>query len=74
MAEQSNHQADVSWVKEELEGKLRRYFGKTLEDATKTQLYKVCAMTVRDDIMEKWTKSAEVLEQVDCKARRAGRG
>lgn len=67
MAEQSNHQADVSWVKEELEGKLRRYFGKTLEDATKTQLYKVCAMTVRDDIMEKWTKSAEALEQVDCK-------
>ncbi|MCL2740332.1 MAG: glycogen/starch/alpha-glucan phosphorylase, partial [Oscillospiraceae bacterium] len=34
--------------------KLQHYFGKTLERATKTQIYKAVAMTIRDTILDKW--------------------
>ncbi len=36
---------------------LRSHFGRTLEDANKKQLYKACAITLRDDIMDKWYNS-----------------
>ncbi len=49
-------------VKSNILGKLRRYYGKTVENATKEQIYKATAMTVRDEIMDKWAKSREVLE------------
>ncbi len=49
-------------IKSEIKGKLRRYYAKTIETATPAQIYKACAFTVRDKIMEKWAKSREVLE------------
>lgn len=50
-------------VKSAIRGKLRRYFAKTVDNATPGQMYKACAMTVRDQIMEKWAKSRDELEQ-----------
>ncbi len=49
-------------IKSEIKGKLRRYYAKTIETATPAQIYKACAFTVRDKIMEKWAKSRETLE------------
>lgn len=50
-------------IKEAILGKLRRHFGRTLEDATQSQLYKACALTIRDEIMERWTNSMEEVEK-----------
>ncbi len=49
-------------IKSTISGKLRRYYGKTVENATPDQIYKACAFTVRDEIMEEWAKSREILE------------
>ena len=49
-------------IKSSISGKLRRYYAKTVETATPEQLYKACAFTVRDELMDKWAKSREVLE------------
>lgn len=43
-------------LKEEILGKLQRHFGRTLDDATKSHIYKAAALTLRDKIMERWTK------------------
>lgn len=48
-------------IKSSISGKLRRYYGKTVETATPEQLYKACAFTVRDEIMEEWARSGELL-------------
>ncbi len=47
-------------LKQEITGKLRRYFGKKLSDANDMQLYIACASTVRDRMMEQWTQSQEL--------------
>lgn len=54
-------------VQEALAAKLRHHFGKTLEDATKYQLYNACAMVIRDEVMEMWTRSQEEIENQRCK-------
>ncbi len=54
-------------IKEEIIGKLQRYFGKTLEEASSKQLYKAIAMTVRDQIMEKWTKTEKYRSKLSSK-------
>ncbi len=60
--EKKDNQDIKSQIKSNISGKLRRYYAKTVETATPEQLYKACAMTVRDEIMDKWAKSREVLE------------
>lgn len=50
------------FVKSEIVGKLRRYFGKTVEQATLREVYTAVAMTIRDEIMEKWVSYKEVSE------------
>ena len=42
-------------LRDEIIGKLNRHYGRTLEDATPSHLYKAVALTLRDRIMEKWT-------------------
>ncbi len=42
-------------IKEKILGKLKRNFGKTLEEATQDQIYQSCALSIRDIIVEKWT-------------------
>lgn len=47
----------------EIEGKVSRHFGKTLEDATPKMIYTACALTARDRIMEKWAKSHKEVKE-----------
>ncbi len=53
---------EVAKIKSNISGKLRRYYAKTVETATPEQIYKACAFAVRDEIMEQWAKSREILE------------
>lgn len=50
---------NVESIKESIIGKLLRYNGITVEEATPQQLYKAVAFTVRDQIMQKWLESRE---------------
>ncbi len=43
----------VNEVGENIKQKLARYFGTTPEEATKEQIYKACAMTIKDILTEK---------------------
>ncbi len=47
--------ANQQQIKDEILGKLSRHYGRTLEDATKSHIYKAAALTIRDKMMEKWT-------------------
>ncbi|HAL63438.1 MAG TPA: glycogen phosphorylase, partial [Clostridiales bacterium] len=44
-------------LKKEIEGKVARHFGKTIEDATPKMIYTACALTARDQIMARWAVS-----------------
>lgn len=44
-------------LKKEIEGKVARHFGKTIEDATPKMIYTACALTARDQIMARWAIS-----------------
>ena len=48
-------------IKSNISGKLRRYYARSVEKATPEQIYKACAFTVRDELMEEWAKSREIL-------------
>lgn len=45
---------DKESIKESIVGKLQRYNGRTISEATPQQIYKAVASTVRDQIMQKW--------------------
>ena len=45
---------DKESIKKSIIGKLQRYNGRTIQEASKQQLYKAIASTVRDQIMQKW--------------------
>ena len=50
---------DKESIKQSIIGKIQRYNGKTLEDATDHQIYYALASTIKDQIMMKWTKYRE---------------
>ncbi len=52
-----------AFVKDEITGKIKRYFGKTVEKATLHEIYTAVSMTIRDEIMEKWMAYHEKTEQ-----------
>lgn len=52
-------QFDKESIKKAIVGKLQRYNGRTLADATPQQIYNAVATTVRDQIMQKWTAYRE---------------
>ena len=54
-------------IKKAIEGKLERYFGCTVEEATEGQLYQAVASTVRDEIMERRTQSRGVRKKTGSK-------
>ena len=58
---------EKEFIKSQIASKLRRHYAKTVETATPAQLYKACALTVKDQIMEKWAKTREVLEEGNSK-------
>lgn len=43
--------------------KLKRHFGKTLEDANLEQIYQACALCVRDEIVERWINARNRTEK-----------
>lgn len=47
------------FIKEEISGKVKRYFGKTVEKATQREIYTAVSMTIRDEIMDKWVAYKE---------------
>ena len=50
---------DKESIKQSIIGKLQRYNGRTLADATNQQIYHALASTVRDQIMQKWVAYRE---------------
>ena len=54
-------------LKNEIEGKISRHFGKTLEDATPKMVYTACALTARDQIMSKWAISHKQVKEENSK-------
>ena len=52
-------QFDKESIKKSIIGKLQRYNGRTLSDATDQQIYHAVASTVRDQIMQKWVAYRE---------------
>ena len=50
---------DKESIKNSINGKLMRYNGITIAEATPQQIYKAVASTVRDQIMQKWYVSRE---------------
>lgn len=50
-------------IKHKIERKLHRNFGKTFADATKKQIYKAVAMTLRDQISDLWKQNEEDKEK-----------
>jgi len=50
---------DKESIKQSILGKLQRYNGRTLADATNQQIYNALASTVRDQIMQKWVAYRE---------------
>ncbi len=50
---------DKESIKLSILGKLQRYNGRTLEDASPQQIYNAVASTVRDQIMKKWVEYRE---------------
>ncbi len=41
-------------IKQDILGKLKRHFGKILGEATSEEIYKACALTLRDHIVDEW--------------------
>ena len=50
---------DKESIQKSIIGKLQRYNGRTLADATEQQIYFAIASTVRDQIMQKWVAYRE---------------
>ena len=50
---------DKDSIKASIIGKLQRYNGRTIEEASNGQIYRALASTVRDQIMQKWMISLE---------------
>lgn len=58
----NEYKAKKEFIKEEISGKLKRYFGKTVKHATVREIYTAVSMTIRDEIMEKWVAYKEATE------------
>lgn len=54
-------------LRNEIEGKIARHFGKTMEDATPKMVYTACALTARDQIMARWAVSHKEVKKENSK-------
>ena len=54
-------------IKESIRLKLMSFYGTTVEEATKVQIYRAVALSVRDALMEKWVKSNKETENLSDK-------
>lgn len=55
--------ADEQVLRNEIVGKVGRHFGKVMEEATPQMIYVACALTARDQIMEKWAVSHQQVKE-----------
>ena len=58
----SSYEKRKAFIKDEIIGKLTRYFGKTVQQASQREIYTAVSMTIRDEIMEKWVAYKEKTE------------
>lgn len=49
-------------LKQIIEGKLNRYYGRTLENASDEDIFQAVALSIRDRILERWVKASDELE------------
>ncbi len=63
IANPSEYKKRKEFIKNEISGKIRRYFGKTVEQATAKEIYNAISFTIRDEIMEKWIKYKETADK-----------
>ena len=50
---------EIERIQQNITGKLKRHFGRNLEEATSSMRYKALAMCVRDEIMDAWSETHE---------------
>lgn len=55
----SEYNKRKEFIKDEISGKIKRYFGKTAQQANIREIYTAVSMTIRDEIMEKWVSYKE---------------
>ena len=58
----NDYDAEKDALFDRISGKLKRHYGSTIGTATIKQKYNAIALSIRDDIMEKWAISREDLE------------
>ena len=58
---------DKESIKQSIIGKLQRYNGRSIEEATEQQIYRALASTVRDQIMQKYVIAREERKQTNSK-------
>lgn len=54
-------------LKEKIEGKLKRHYGVTIENAKPSMIYHASALAVRDMLMDKWVETQKKIDQSDAK-------
>lgn len=59
----AGYDAKKKFIKDEIVGKIKRYFGKTIDQATQREIYTAVSMTIRDEIMDKWVNYKERSEK-----------
>ncbi|MHB8137397.1 MAG: glycogen/starch/alpha-glucan phosphorylase [Smithellaceae bacterium] len=52
----------IQRIKETIEGKLKRHYGRTLDNASDEEMFQVVALSVRDMILEQWVKGNKAVE------------
>ena len=55
----SSYKERKEFIKDEISGKIKRYFGKTVTQASLREIYTAVSMTIRDEIMDKWVAYKE---------------
>ena len=53
----------ISKIKNIIEGKLKRYYGRSLENASDEEMFQAVAMSIRDIILERGVKANEAIEK-----------
>ena len=52
----------IQKIKATIEGKLKRHYGRTLENASDEEMFQVVALSIRDMILEQWVKANKDIE------------
>ncbi len=53
----------IDQLKQIIEGKLNRYYGRTLENASEEEIFQAVALSIRDRILERWVKASDEMEE-----------